>query len=64
MMDLADLHTHTIHSDGLYTPEEVVAAAAAAGLRALGVTDHDSVLGLPAAVAAGARAGIEVIAGV
>ena len=64
MNGLADLHTHTIHSDGLHTPEEIIAAAASARLRAVGVTDHDSVLALAAATKAGERAGIEVIAGV
>jgi len=36
-----DLHTHTIFSDGLLTPEELVARAVAKGLVALAITDHD-----------------------
>jgi hypothetical protein len=37
-----DLHTHTLRSDGILEPAELVAAAAAAGVRVLSITDHDS----------------------
>jgi predicted metal-dependent phosphoesterase TrpH len=37
-----DLHTHTTRSDGVLTPRELVEAAAAAGVRTLGITDHDT----------------------
>ena len=40
---IADLHNHTTASDGEYSPTELVAHAAALGLRAVGVTDHDTV---------------------
>lgn len=36
-----DLHLHTQASDGTWTPEEAVAAAQAAGLGLMAVTDHD-----------------------
>ncbi len=39
-----DLHCHTRHSDGDSWPGEVLAAAAAAGLDFLGITDHNAVL--------------------
>lgn len=39
----ADMHVHTNASDGLFTPEEVVKFALSAGLKALAVTDHDTV---------------------
>ena len=42
----SDLHTHTVYSDGKYTPEELVAAAKAAGLSYLAITDHDTVEGI------------------
>jgi predicted metal-dependent phosphoesterase TrpH len=64
MTGSADLHTHTFYSDGLHSPEEIVAAAKAAGLRAVAVTDHDGLDAIPAATEAGRAAGIEVIAGV
>lgn len=41
-----DLHTHTTCSDGQYTPEELVQKAAAAGICALAITDHDAVSGI------------------
>lgn len=45
-------------------PETVVRKAAAAGLRAVAITDHDTFAGLPEALAAGQRCGIEVVPGV
>lgn len=36
-----DLHCHTSRSDGNDTPRELIDAAAALGLRAIGLTDHD-----------------------
>jgi predicted metal-dependent phosphoesterase TrpH len=59
-----DLHTHTTASDGDLPPAELVAAAAAAGVATLAVTDHDTVAGLDAAVEAGARRGMRVIPGI
>jgi predicted metal-dependent phosphoesterase TrpH len=50
--DLADLHTHTTASDGLRSPTELVAEAKAAGLAAIGLTDHDTVEGVAEATAA------------
>ena len=61
---MIDLHTHTTFSDGSQTPTELVEEAAAIGLTAIAVTDHDTVDGLPEALAAGARLGVEVIPGV
>lgn len=60
----ADLHTHTTASDGLLTPSQLVRQALQAGLRAIGVTDHDSTDGLKEAMAAGQRLGVQVIPGV
>lgn len=39
----ANLHTHSTHSDGIFSPEELVMTAKAEGYRALAVTDHDTV---------------------
>jgi 3',5'-nucleoside bisphosphate phosphatase len=47
-----DLHTHTTASDGTDTPAELVGKAAAAGLDALAITDHDTTAGWAEAVAA------------
>ena len=42
----SDLHMHTTFSDGKLTPEELVAAAKAAGLKYIAITDHDTVDGV------------------
>lgn len=47
-----DLHTHSSVSDGTDTPAELVAAAAAAGLDVVALTDHDTTDGWAAARAA------------
>lgn len=41
----ADLHLHTLFSDGTYTPEELTAHGARLGLAAMALTDHDTVEG-------------------
>ncbi|MFP3391814.1 PHP domain-containing protein [Brevibacillus sp. SIMBA_040] len=64
MYQQADLHTHTKASDGTCEPAENVRLAKEAGLKALAITDHDTVAGVPEALAAGRELGIEVIPGV
>jgi len=59
-----DLHTHSTASDGTLSPELVIEAAGRCGLKALALTDHDTIGGIPAAREAGKRLGIRVIAGV
>jgi predicted metal-dependent phosphoesterase TrpH len=59
-----DLHTHSTASDGTLPPEQVIEAAAQCGLKALALTDHDTIGGIPAAREAGDRLGIRVITGV
>lgn len=59
-----DLHTHSTVSDGSKSPGDLVRLAKAEGLSAVALTDHDTVAGLPEAVAAGVEAGIEVVPGV
>jgi hypothetical protein len=63
-MELIDLHTHSNASDGTFAPAEVVRLAKDGGLKALALTDHDTVDGLAEAVAAGPQYGVEVIPGV
>ena len=60
----ADLHVHTTHSDGVCSPCEVVRAAAAVGLTALAITDHDTVSALAIARPEARRCGVELIDGV
>ena len=59
-----DLHMHSTASDGSVAPAKLVESAAAAGLVAIALTDHDSIDGVAEARTAGAVHGVEVIAGV
>ncbi|GAC1583141.1 MAG: PHP domain-containing protein [Candidatus Dormibacteria bacterium] len=59
-----DLQSHSVHSDGALAPSAVVAAAAAAGVELLALTDHDTVSGVPEAVASGVQHGVGVVAAV
>lgn len=58
-----DLHTHSTASDGAVAPAEVVRSAAAIGLAAIALTDHDTVDGVAEASAEGEKQGVRVIAG-
>jgi len=59
-----DMHVHTTKSDGLLTPTEVVMQAKEAGLKAVGIVDHDTMEGLEAASLAGKRWGVEIVPGI
>jgi predicted metal-dependent phosphoesterase TrpH len=63
-MSRIDLHTHTTASDGSLSPTELVQLAKQQGVSALAVTDHDSVAGLPDAMAAGKQLGVTIIPGI
>ena len=52
-----ELHAHTHFSDGALSPAELVSLAAERGLTALAITDHDSVDGVPPAIAAAGALG-------
>src|SRR5689334_16697785 len=59
-----DLHTHTVNSDGALTPTQLVAMAAAAGVKHLAVTDHDNLGGVAEATLAAAQYNMEIIPGI
>lgn len=61
---MIDLHTHTDQSDGTASPAQLVYQAAAIGLEALGITDHDILTGYDLAQPFAAEAGLELICGV
>ena len=61
---MIDLHTHSTASDGTYSPAELVRLARETGLFALALTDHDTVEGLPQALAAAEEHGIRFVPGV
>lgn len=63
-MGFVDLHVHSNASDGTFSPARVVKLAAAAGLAAIALTDHDTTDGVPEAMAAAEQYGIRVIPGI
>lgn len=56
-----DLQSHSTCSDGAFAPAEVVAAAAAAGVTLLALTDHDTVDGIDEARAAAREHAIDLV---
>jgi len=56
-----DLHIHTTHSDGSYTPAQVVDLARRSGLTALAITDHDTLGAVPEARCAAKGTDLEII---
>lgn len=58
---LFDLQAHSLHSDGSLPPAEVIAHAARAGVRLVALSDHDTLVGVQEALAAGTRHGIDVV---
>jgi predicted metal-dependent phosphoesterase TrpH len=61
---MIDLHTHTAESDGTLTPAELVAAAAALPLEALGISDHDTFTGYDQAVPLARQARLDLVCGI
>ncbi len=59
-----DLHTHSAYSDGTQTPADLVAAARAAGVDVVAITDHDTVAGWDEAVAAARATGVALVRGI
>ena len=60
----ADLHCHSIFSDGTLTPEDVAARAKGNGVDLWALTDHDGVGGQPRALAAARQQGMRYLTGV
>jgi 3',5'-nucleoside bisphosphate phosphatase len=59
-----DLHSHTEESDGSSTPAQLIAEAVRAGLKTLGITDHDTFAGYDRAVPLAREAGLELVCGI
>jgi 3',5'-nucleoside bisphosphate phosphatase len=59
-----DLHTHSNCSDGVLTPADLVARAAAAGVEAMALTDHDTMAGLEEAHRSAGVHGLHLVPGV
>ncbi|MDD3936213.1 3',5'-nucleoside bisphosphate phosphatase [Rhodoferax sp.] len=60
----ADLHCHSVVSDGTLTPEELAQRAKAQGVTLWALTDHDEIGGQARAAAAAAACGLDYLSGV
>lgn len=63
-MEYVDLHIHSTASDGSFSPREVVTMARDRSLKAVALTDHDTIDGVAEAIQTGEQLGIEVIPGI
>lgn len=60
---VADPHCHTLSSDGMVTPAELVEAAVKARLDLIALTDHDTMVAVKETQARGQSVGLTVVAG-
>lgn len=63
-MKYANLHMHSIYSDGIYTPLELCQLAAQKGYQAVALTDHETTRGLAKMHEAAAAYGLECLNGI
>ena len=63
-MDICDLHTHSTFSDGTFTPAQIVAEGLRRKTRAVALTDHNTLAGLPEFLEAAQGTALEAIPGV
>ncbi|MHB8154782.1 MAG: PHP domain-containing protein [Candidatus Omnitrophota bacterium] len=63
-MKYADLHVHTSHSDGTYTPAQLVKEGIKRGISALAIVDHDTTEALAEALAEAEGTDLEIIPGI
>lgn len=63
-MKFADLHLHTVFSDGTYTPQDLIAQSYKCGLSAIAVVDHDTVEGIRPSIETAQGRDVEVLAGI
>ena len=61
---MIDLHVHTDRSDGSVAPKELLRQAAALGIEALGIADHDTLAGYDEAFEEAPAAGVELVCAV
>lgn len=64
MTTIHDLHSHSTASDGTQSPAALIAAARAAEVDVLALTDHDTTAGLDEAAHAASEAGLRLIPGI
>lgn len=63
-MGQIDLHVHSIRSDGTMTPKELVDYAVSKGLKAMALTDHDTVDGIDGIMEYAKDKPVEIIPGI
>lgn len=63
-MKICDLHTHSVYSDGTWTPAQLIDEAERIGLGAIALTDHNTVAGLPEFLAAARGKNVEAVPGI
>jgi len=63
-MKFADLHVHTCHSDGTYTPAQLIKEAIKRGISALAIVDHDTISALDEAIGQAQGEDLEIIPGI
>lgn len=63
-MGQIDLHVHSIRSDGTMTPKELVDYAVSKGLKAMALTDHDTVDGIDEIMEYAKDKPVEIIPGI
>lgn len=60
-MKFADLHLHTIFSDGTYSPKKLISESIRAGLSAIAIADHDTTSGIAPVLEEAKEKKIEVL---
>lgn len=63
IMNIIDLHVHSLVSDGSYSPHDLAVHARAVGLSAFALTDHDNIAGNGEAAAAAREQGLDFLNG-
>jgi len=61
---MIDLHVHTTASDGQYTPTQIIQKAAEKEFKAIAITDHDTLAGIPEAKQAAEQFNVNLIPGI
>lgn len=61
---MIDLHTHSTASDGTFSPERLIEYAAEKNIKAIALTDHDTVDGICSAQAKAKELGLEFVPGI